>query len=148
MTAPPRYGLARELGRRAVVLGLAVCLLGKSPPVRAGSYLDRAWFLINEATRANEFLGRRLYDRELARLVSQSAEGRLQAAKDTLVPKEVVLAHPHLLLMLEHYERAAAAAAEGDPPRYYELSRSAQDEEQLFRGVLKQLGWSLPPSKP
>lgn len=65
-----------------------------------------------------------------------------------MVPKEVVLAHPHLLLMLEHYERAAAAAAEGDPPRYYELSRSAQDEEQLFRGVLKQLGWSLPPSKP
>lgn len=70
MTAPLRYGLARELGRRAVVLGLAVCLLGKSPPARAGSYLDRAWFLINEATRANEFLARRLYDRELARLVS------------------------------------------------------------------------------
>lgn len=109
--------------------------------------MDRAWFLISEANRANEFLRKRLYDRELARLVSQSADGRLQAAKDTLVPKEVVLAHPHLLLMLEHFERAAAAAAEGETNRYHELCRSAQDEEQIFRGILQQLGWSLPASK-
>jgi hypothetical protein len=27
------------------------------------------------------------------------------------------------------------------------LSGAARDEEQLFRGVLRQLGWALPPSK-
>jgi hypothetical protein len=126
----------------------ALCVLGLARPLWAGSYLDRAWILLSEATRANDYLRKRLYDRELARLVAQASEGRLQAAKDTQVPKEVVFAHPHLLLMLEHYERAAAAAALGEIRRYVEHERSAADEEQLFRGVLRQLGWSLPGDKP
>jgi hypothetical protein len=136
------------MGRRGVALLGALYLFGLAPPLWAGSYLDRAWILISEATRANDYLRKRLYDRELARLVAQAAEGRLQAAKDTQVPKEVVFAHPHLLLMLEHYERAAAAATLGEIQRYVEHERSAVDEEQLFRGVLRQLGWSLPGDKP
>jgi len=143
----PRRSVDRCVERRAVAVLLGLGLLGLTQPAHAGSYLDRAWLLITQATRSNEFLRKRLYDRELARLVSRVAESRLQAAKDTLVPKEVVLAHPHLLLMLEHYERAAAAAAAGEIPRYFELERSALEEEQLFRGVLRQLGWSLPPGK-
>jgi ABC-type hemin transport system substrate-binding protein len=134
--------------RRALCAGLGLCLLGASTPARAGSYMDRAWLMIAEGGRANDFLGKRLSDRELARLVGQAAEGRLQAAKDTSVPEEVVMAHPHLLLMLEHYERAAAAAALGDTGKYGDHSRAARDEEELFRSVLRQLGWSLPPSKP
>ncbi len=144
--APSRI-LGRCVERRAVAVLLGLSLLGLTQPARAGSYLDRAWLLITQATRSNEFLRKRLYDRELARLVSRVAESRLQAAKDTLVPKEVVLAHPHLLLMLEHYERAASAAADGETTRYFELERLALEEEQLFRGVLRQLGWSLPPGK-
>jgi hypothetical protein len=151
----PRHALrARPAGagdpqrpRRAVCAWLGLVLLGAAAPARAGSYIDRAWLLIGEASRANDFLSKRLYDRELARLIALAAEGRLQAAKDTSVPEEVVLAHPHLLLMLEHYERAASAAALGAGGRYMQHSVSARDEEQLFRGVLQQLGWPLPPSK-
>lgn len=113
----------------------------------AGSYLDRAGLLIHDSARDSEVLSRRLGDRELARMVGQIAAGRLQAAKDTQVPKEVVLAHPHLLLMLEHYERAAAAAVSGEAKRFRELVRSAQEEEQLFRGMLRQLGWTVPSPK-
>jgi hypothetical protein len=133
--------------RRAVCAVLGLCLLGAAAPARAGSYMDRAWLLIGESTRANDFLGKRLHDRELARLIGQAAEGRLSAAKETNVPSEVALAHPHLLLMLEHYERAASAAALGETDRYAQHSTAASEEEQLFRGVLRQLGWSLPPSK-
>lgn len=133
--------------RRAFVLLLALGVLCSGRVATAGSYLDRAAFLIGQATKENEFLRKRLYDRELARLVSQVARGRLESAKATLVPKEVVLAHPHLLLMLEHYERAAAAASEGEIARYVEHERAARDEEQIFRGILKQLGWSLPSGK-
>jgi hypothetical protein len=137
-----------ELQRRQVLALLAsgVVLLGVRESW-AGSYLDRVSLLISASTRDNEFLSRRLSDRELARLVSQVAAGRLQAAKDTQVPKEVVVAHPHLLLMLEHYERAAAAAAAGEAKRYGDLVRSAQEEEQLFRGLLRQLGWTVPAAK-
>lgn len=136
-------------GRRQVLSvllasGLALLTAGES---WAGSYLDRAGLLIHGSARDGEFLSRRLGDRELARLVGQLAAGRLQAAKDTQVPKEVVLAHPHLLLMLEHYERAAAAAVGGETQRFRELVRSAQEEEQLFRGVLRQLGWTVPAPK-
>lgn len=133
--------------RRAFAALLALGVLSVGRLATAGSYLDRAAFLIGQATKENEFLRKRLYDRELARLVSQVARGRLESAKATLVPKEVVLAHPHLLLMLEHYERAAAAAAEGEIGRYVEHERAARDEEQIFRGILKQLGWSLPSGK-
>jgi hypothetical protein len=134
--------------RRALCAGLGLRLLGASSRARAGSYMDRAWLMIAEGSRANDFLDKRLYDRELARLVGQAAEGRLQAAKDTSVPEDVVMAHPHLLLMLEHYERAASAAALGDAAKYGDHSSAARDEEELFRSVLRQLGWSLPPSKP
>lgn len=144
---------ARPLGtsfsRRAACVCLGVLALGAAAaPQRSGSYMGRAWLLIGESSRANDFLGQHVQDRELARLVAQSAEARLQAATDTNVPGEVALAHPHLLLMLEHYERAAAAAASGSPGRFAQHATSARDEEQIFRSVLHQLGWSLPPGRP
>lgn len=115
---------------------------------RGNGYTGRAWLLIGESSRANEFLGQRVRDRELARLIAQAAEARLQAATDTSVPHEVELAHPHLLLMLEHYERAASAAASGKTGAYAEHGSAARDEEQIFRSVLHQLGWSLPAGRP
>lgn len=127
-----------------LVSGLVLLGAGQS---WAGSYLDRAGLLLIDSKRDSEFLSRRLGDRELARLVGQLATGRLQAAKETQVPREVVLAHPHLLLLLEHHERAAAAAAAGEGQRFRELLRSADEEEQLFRGVLRQLGWTVPSAR-
>ena len=136
------------LSRRSVCLGLGLLALGAAPPARTGSYMARAWLLIGESSRASEFLGKHVRDRELARLIAQASEGRLQAATDTNVPREVQVAHPHLLLMLEHYERAAAAAAAGSPGRFAQHASAARDEEQIFRSVLSQLGWPLPAGRP
>jgi hypothetical protein len=130
--------------RRAVCAWLGLSLLGAAGKGRVRSYVDRAGLLIAEASRANDFLGKRLDDRELARLVARAAEGRLQAAKETSVPEPLELAHPHLLLMLEHCERAASAAALGETARYAQHTGACRDEEELFRSVLRQLGWSLP----
>ena len=60
------------------------------------------------------------------------------------VPKEVAQAHPHLLLVLENYERAAESAKDGNAQRFLIYQQRARDEEKILRGVLKQLGWSLP----
>jgi len=135
----PRAGA----GRRALCAWLALSPLGAASKQRAGSDVDRAALSIREANRANEFLGKRLDDPELARLVARAAERRRQAANETRVPDEVALAHPHLLLMLEHCERAASAAAAGQAGRYAEHSAS-RDDEELFRSVLRPLGGSLP----
>ena len=62
------------------------------------------------------------------------------------VPKEVVLAHPHLLLVLESYEQAAEAATRGDAARFITYYQRALDEERTFRAVLKSFGWVLPDS--
>jgi hypothetical protein len=110
----------------------------------AGSYLDRTALLINEAHRASSFLRTRSTDRELARVVHQAAEARLEAAQRMNVPKEVVLAHPHVLIVLEHHERAAFAAAEGDTQRFLIQELKADEEERVLRSVLEQLGWPLP----
>jgi hypothetical protein len=110
----------------------------------AGSYLDRAAFLVLQATQEADYLRSHLSDRELARVVHDMASARVRAGSSMTVPKEVVQAHPHLLLVLENYERAADAAAQGKPERFLIYQVRARDEERVLRGVLKQFGWSLP----
>jgi hypothetical protein len=113
----------------------------------AGSYLNRAAMLVAQGARESEFLRGRVGDKDLAELVHAVAAARLEAASRMNVPKEVVLAHPHLLLTLENYERSADAAVEGQNERFLIYQQRARDEEVILRGVLKQLGWVLPDVK-
>jgi hypothetical protein len=136
--------------RRAALVGaltLACALI--SGPAFAGSYLNRAAFLIHGARRECDSLRIRFGDKELARIAYRLAQARRESASEMMVPKEVVQAHPHLLLTLENYERAADAAVAGEADRFMIYCQRAQDEERTFRAVLKQLGWELPdPKKP
>jgi hypothetical protein len=139
----PTPQVRQRPSRRWALLAILLVLL-TAGTVWAGSYLNRAAILVKHSREEAEYLRGRLYDVELARVVHRVAEGRLQSARETLVPKEVAQAHPHLLLMLEHYERAAFAAANSKPAKFPELMNSARDEEQIFRSILRQLGWPLP----
>ncbi|HOU92385.1 MAG TPA: hypothetical protein PLU22_15135 [Polyangiaceae bacterium] len=131
--------------RRAFLTGLvAAPILLATTGAWAGSYLDRAAMLIGQAAREAEYLRARLSDRELARTVQRLAAARAKAGSTMLVPEEVAKAHPHLLLVLAGYERAATAAAEGDAGRFFVAVEQAREEEEIFRGVLRQLGWTLP----
>jgi hypothetical protein len=113
----------------------------------AGSYLNRAAMLVIQASRESEYLRGRVNDKDLAELVHQVAVARLEAASRMNVPKEVVQAHPHLLLTLENYERSADAAVQGHNDRFLVYQQRARDEEVILRGVLRQLGWALPDFK-
>jgi hypothetical protein len=124
------------------LVALAPLLLVTS--AQGGSYLNRAAMLIGQASRESEYLRSRLRDKDLADLVHSVAVARLNAASRMNVPKEVVQAHPHLLLALENYERSAHAATEDHAERFLIYQQRARDEEQVLRGVLRQLGWSLP----
>lgn len=134
----------RTLQRRRWMQGVLLGVLAWGAPAHAGSYLDRAGFLLFEANAELDLLRRKLYDRELARMIHELTVARLRAAGSMLVPKEVAQAHPHLLLCLENCERAAGAAADRNQKEFLKFLRLARDEEQLFRGILKQLGWELP----
>jgi hypothetical protein len=113
----------------------------------AGSYLNRAAILVSQASRESEYLRGRVNDKDLANLLHAVAVARLEAATRMQVPKEVVQAHPHLLLMLQNYERSADSASEGHAERFLIYQQRARDEEVILRGVLKQLGWALPEVK-
>jgi hypothetical protein len=128
--------------RRAWLFVLLALLL--TSVAWAGSYMDRTTLLINEARRASNFLRSRSYDKELARVIHHAALARLEAAQKMSVPKEVVLAHPHVLIVLEHHERAANAAALGEPQKFFIYELKADEEERVLRSVLEQLGWPLP----
>jgi hypothetical protein len=133
---------------RRALLGWCLALpLTWASQASAGSYLNRATLLVTQATRDSEYLRGRLTDKDLAALVHAVADARLEAASRMQVPKEVVQAHPHLLLLLQNYERAADAAMEGQPDRFLALHLRARNEEVILRGVLKQLGYSLPDMK-
>jgi hypothetical protein len=133
--------------RRAflVLAGLAPLLFATEAV--AGSYLARAAMLVVQASRESQYLRGRVNDKDLAELVHQVAVARLEAASRMNVPKEVVQAHPHLLLCLENYERSADSAVQGHNDRFLVYQQRARDEDGILRGVLKQLGWALPEFK-
>jgi hypothetical protein len=133
--------------RRCFLRILGVLPLLVASPALAGSYLNRAAMLVRQASRESEFLRGRVNDKDLADLVHRVARARLEAASRMNVPKDVVMAHPHLLLTLENYERSAHAAVEAHNERFLIYQQRARDEENILRGVLKQLGWLLPDVK-
>jgi hypothetical protein len=126
-----------------VVLALLITL-SIAVPCWAGNYLDRCALIIRQAIEDGEYLQYRLGNRELARYVHKMAEARLEAARDMTIPTEVTQAHPHLLLMLENLERATDAAVDGEADRFVTYYRRAKDEEEIFRGILRQLGFQMP----
>ncbi len=136
------------LGRRAL-LGMFAASLWLAPQAAwAGTYLNSAALLLAQASTEGDYLRARINDKELADLIHKLADARLGAAKTMLVPKEVVQAHPHLLLVLENYERAADAATRGEAEKFLVYQQRARDEDRTFRGVLKQFGYTLPEPKP
>jgi hypothetical protein len=134
-------------GRRCFLALAALSPLLATSPAFAGSYLNRAAMLVIQASRESEFLRGKVNDKDLAELVHQVALARLESASRMNVPKDVVMAHPHLLLTLENYERSSQSAVEGHNERFLIYQQRARDEEGILRGVLKQLGWVLPEFK-
>jgi hypothetical protein len=113
-------------------------------PARAGSYLDRAALLLDEARREGDMLQPRTNDKEMVLIVKALAEARAKVGRKMEVPAAVVRAHPHLLLVLENCERAADAASEGNFKKFMEHLMAARDEERTFRALVAELGYTLP----
>ena len=141
---------ARRPTRRLALFAL-LALLGAlllTGTAWAGTYLNSAAFLLSQGSKEGDYLRGHIGDKELAELIHKLANARLEAAKGMLVPKEVVQAHPHLLLVFENYERAADAATRGEMEKFLVYQQRARDEDRTFRGVLKQFGYALPEPKP
>lgn len=135
-------------GRRSFLAACAaLCTLALPNPARAGTYLDRAGLLVRQSRTEADYLEQRASNKELAELVHKLTLARLEAARTMVIPKEVAQAHPHLLLMLENCERAADAAVSGEQSRFQIYQRRGRDEEQLFRSIMRQLGFALEDEK-
>jgi hypothetical protein len=109
-----------------------------------GSYLNRASVLLRGAELEARALRARFHDKELARVIHEVALARTRTAQEMTVPDEVKRAHPHLLLVLESYERAAEAAVRVNQKDFLVALSRARDEERIFVAILKQEGWTLP----
>lgn len=125
----------------ALVLALIVAF---SPAAWAGSYLDRAALLLDEAQKEGDLLMPHTNDKELCLVVRELAVARVRAARRMEVPLAVAKAHPHLLLVIENLERAADAAVEGNFKKFMEHLVVARAEDKLFRSILAELHYSLP----
>jgi len=139
--------IALGSARRRLLVGLLGLLL-LTGSAWAGTYLNSAALLLIQSSKEGDYLRAHIGDKELSDLIHKLASARLEAAKSMLVPKEVVQAHPHLLLVLENYERAADVATRGEAEKFLVYQQRARDEERTFRGVLKQFGYTLPETKP
>lgn len=119
----------RELSAALGSLAL-LAVTSSSGVAQAGSYLSRAQLLLAQGRGEADFLRQRFGDKELSRIVLKMARARVEAASTMMVPKEVVQAHPHLLLVFENYERSADAAVTLAPERFLTYAQRAQDEER------------------
>jgi hypothetical protein len=112
-----------------------------------GSYLNRAALLLDGSQAERDMVLPRSDDKELLRVVYEVAQARTRAGQAMDVPKNIAAAHPHLLLVLENTERAYAAALDGNHERFVEHILRARTEDQTFRALIKELGYSLPSTK-
>ena len=110
----------------------------------AGSYLDRAALMLETGKKEADAIKTRTGDKELLLVVKASTEARAKAARKMTVPPAVVDAHPHLLLVLENYDRALDAALAGNATKFAECLATATAEEATFKARLKTLGYALP----
>ena len=130
--------------RRLVALLVLALALAVAPEARAGSYLDRAALMLDEARREGDMLQPRTNDKEMILVVRTLAEARSRVGSRMEVPAAVAKAHPHLLLVLANCERAADAAAEGNFKKFMEHLTLARDEERTFRVIIGELGYTMP----
>jgi len=130
--------------RTLLTLLLTTCVLTVALPAWAGSYLDRAAILLDEARKEGDMLQPRTYDKELATMIKALAEVRAKAGRTMEVPAAITKAHPHLLLVLENSERAADAALAGNFKKFMQHLNTARDEDRTFRALVGELGYSVP----
>jgi hypothetical protein len=130
--------------RRFLVLVAFAFVCAVAKPARAGSYLDRAALMLDEARREGDMLQPRTHDKEMVLVVKTLAEARARVGRKMEVPAAVAKAHPHLLLVLENCERAASAASEGNFKKFMEHLMIARDEDRTFRVIIAELGYTLP----
>ncbi|MBW2458866.1 MAG: hypothetical protein JRI68_30480, partial [Deltaproteobacteria bacterium] len=104
--------------RFLVVLLVTLPLLLLSSSAWSGSYLNRAALLLEGSRAERDMVLPRSNDKELVRVVHGIAQARAREARTMGVPKSVVAAHPHLLLVLENSERAFAAALDGNHAKF------------------------------
>ncbi len=81
---------------------------------------------------------------EFARFSHPMAERYVELAGRMVPPKRLVIAHPHLLLIVENVERALDAAATGDLPSFRQRARIVREELVTLESVLRQLKVRLP----
>ena len=110
----------------------------------AGSYLDRAAMMLDEGKKEADVVRSRTGDKELILVVKAQTEARVKAARKMTVPSQVVDAHPHLLLVLENYDRALDALIANNLTKFAECLATAAAEEVTFKTQLKAAGYSLP----
>ncbi|MDI3283192.1 hypothetical protein [Polyangium sp. 15x6] len=130
--------------RIALAVLVTLALVFTVLPAWAGSYLDRAALLLDGARKEGDMLQPRTFDKELVLVVKALAEARARVGRKMEVPAAVTKAHPHLLLVLENYERAASAAEDGNFKKFMEHLTTARDEDRNFRAIIRELGYTLP----
>jgi hypothetical protein len=130
-----KFGLA--------LAAFAVCTL-RVGGAFAGTYLEAAALLLDEARKSSDWVNSHFGDVELAEIAHQLSEARVKAGRTLTVSKDVERAHPHLLLTLETCERAMAAAMDREGTKFLRLLAQAREEEQTFRAILIQQKQTLP----
>lgn len=135
----------------ALVLGTPASLLLSPASVQAEVdvrrdrvYLAELAMVLEGARRLLLWTETYVGESEFARFSHPMAERYVDLAGRMIPPKKLVIAHPHLLLIVENVERALDAAAAGDLTSFRQRARIVREELATLESVLRQLKVRLP----
>jgi hypothetical protein len=137
------------MGLRAVAVAallwtLPVFAHADSDVRRSRVYMAELSMLLEASRRLLLWTESYVSEPEFARFAHPIAERYVDLGGRLVPPQNLVMAHPHLLLVLENVERALDAAAAGDTATFRQRSRIVREELVTLESVLKQLKVRLP----
>jgi hypothetical protein len=111
---------------------------------RARIYLAQLAMVLEGSRRLLLWSETYVGEAEFARFAHPLAENYVDLAGRLIPPEKLVMAHPHMLLVVENVERALDAAGSGDTPAFRQRARIVREELVTLEGVLKQLKVRMP----
>jgi hypothetical protein len=139
----------RLVGAVRVLLVVAICALPAAVQAQTDArrhrvYLAEMSMLLEGARRLLLWAETYVGEPDFSRFAQPLAERYVDLAGRLIPPDKLVIAHPHLLLVVENVERALDAAASGDTPTFRQRARIVREELVTLESVLKQLKLRLP----
>jgi hypothetical protein len=131
--------------RIVVALGLLLSFVRDARAESRREYVRRAAIVLGAVVHIESWVERNKDDLGLCSIAQAVAERSVELANHLTPPPELRGLHPHLLMTIEHAERAYFFASSGDEREFQHHLRLAREERRILQRLATEEGVDLSP---